>query len=364
MELFYSFFNWFRRWMFSNSPQIPWRWGYCEGESLFEDRHTRPLGLFLQIFEPQLLMQWFASVAPASAEARKAAIALDDLRERKSELGVKLADLQAQYVDKSSSKDDSWEWLLTVGLSLMLFFGIAQILHIDNVANLNPKKLPLFSLALIGAICLTAGAKLMVIYWVKATRSYEPTRTFLDDERHANIVAWWWRVFYGDSAVWLSIAVVVLEIAFAGTGLVRLLPRHLRQQLLIEVSAFIGAGIAALINVGLAWGKALEEIRLHKEYLTARSQEQELARRQAEVLKVTLKEVTREVEKQERFVKHLRELAQHEHERWESAVKRCYRRWYNAEPKRLQRFKEFYSQLNHNEHVDTNNGKQIMLTKN
>ncbi|MBW4589914.1 hypothetical protein G7B40_014460 [Aetokthonos hydrillicola Thurmond2011] len=331
MKFFYWLINWLQRLMFFDSPQIPWRWGNWEVESLFDNPHTHSLAIFLDTLEPQLLAQWYATVAPASAEARKAAIALDKLRQQKSEVAAKLADLEAQCPNKDDEKysskfnhDNNWEWLLTIGLSLMLFFGIAQTLHIDDVANLNSKKLPLFSLALVGAICLTAGAKLMVIRWVKATRSDEPTRSFYDDERYANPVAWWRRIFSGDSAVWLSLAVILLEIAFAGPGLIRLLPINLRKQLLIEVSAFIGAGIAALINVGLAWGTALEEIRSNKEYLTPRSEQQESTRRQAEVTKVAFNELTQEVKEQEQFVQHLTQLAQQEHDRWEATVKRIY----------------------------------------
>ncbi len=375
MKILSWLMNWFRSLIYLDSPQIPWRWGNWEVESLFENPHTRSLAVFLETLEPQLLAQWYASVAPASAEARKAAIALDQLQQEKNEVAAKLADLEIVCDDSSSSNNsskrtyidaqNSWEWLLTIGLSLMLFLGIAEPLGIDLE---NPtEKLPLFGLALLGAICLTAGAKLMVIRWVKATRSDEPKRSWYDDKRHANPVAFWWRIFSGDSAVWLSLAIVLLEMAFAGPGLMSHLQPTLQKQLLIQVSAYIGAGIAALINIGLAWGTALEEIHSHNEYLqelaTESAQQQELswqeaqerkfaARRQAKVTKVAFNELMLEVKEQKRFVEDLRKRAQQEHERWEATVKRCFRRWHNADPKRLERFKQFYSQLNQYTHDD------------
>jgi len=389
MGVFNWLINWFRSFIYLDSPQIPWRWGNWEVESLFDNPHTRSLAVFLDTLEPPLLAQWYASVAPASAEARKAAIALDQLLLEKNEVAAKLADLEVVCAESPSSKNsskrthidakNSWEWLLTMGLSLMLFLGIAEPLGIDIE---NPaEKLPLFGLALLGAICLTAGAKLMVIRWVKATRSDEPKRSWYDDKRYPNPVAFWWRIFSGDSAVCLSLAIVLLEMAFAGPGLISHLQITLQKQLLIQVSAYIGAGIAALINIGLAWGTALEEIHSHNEYLlelaTESAQQQELswqqaqerkfaAQRQAKVTKVVFNELMQEVKEQKRFVQDLRKRAQQEHERWEATVKRCFRRWHNADPKRLERFKQFYSQLNQHTHDDAviGNGKQILSTKN
>ncbi|MBO3464511.1 hypothetical protein, partial [Aetokthonos hydrillicola] len=86
MKFFYWLINWLQRLMFFDSPQIPWRWGNWEVESLFDNPHTHSLAIFLDTLEPQLLAQWYATVAPASAEARKAAIALDKLRQQKSEV--------------------------------------------------------------------------------------------------------------------------------------------------------------------------------------------------------------------------------------------------------------------------------------
>ena len=376
MEFFNWLIDWFKNLISPDSPQIPWRWGNWEVESLFDNPHTRSLAVFLDTLEPHLLAQWYASVAPASAEARKAAIALNELRLKKNEVAAKLADLEAvcdrdgDAFRSNSSKyaKNSWEWLLTIGLSLMLFLGLVENLHID-LNNLTSEQLPLSSLALVGAICLTAGAKLMVIRWVKATRSDEPKRSFYDDKRYANPVAFWSRIFSGDSAVWLSLAIVLLEIAFAGPGFISLLQIDVRKQLLVQVSAYMGTGIAALINIGLAWGTALEEIRSQNEYLlelATSGQQQQSDRRQAEVTKVVLSELRQEVKEQKREVQDLRKRAQREHDRWEATVKRCFRRWCNADPKRLERFKQFYSQLNEHTHYDAviGNGKQILSTKN
>ncbi|MBR8832554.1 MAG: hypothetical protein DSM106950_00540 [Stigonema ocellatum SAG 48.90 = DSM 106950] len=230
MGFFNWLFNWFRNLMSDDSPQIPWRWGNWEVESLFDNPHTQPLAVFLDALEPQLLAQWYASVAPASSEAKKAAIALNEICLAKNEVAAKLADLEVVCDEGAKSKNflkrndihgkNGWEWLLTIGLSRMLFLGIAEPLQIDmDMENLSSGHLLLFSLGLLGAICLT-------------------------------------------------------------------------------------------------------------------------------VTKVALKELMQEVEEQKRFVQDLRKLAQQEHQRWETTVKRCFRRWCNADPKRLERFKQFYSQLN------------------
>lgn len=339
---------------------------------------------FLDTWEPQLLAQWYASVAPAAAEARKAAIALEELRQEKNEVAAELASLEAlciQYEDESQRwkdtqtcepKEKNREWLLSVGLSLMLFLGIAQILGIE-MENLTFEQIPLFSLALLGAICLTLGAKLMIIRWVKATRSYEPKRSFYDDGRYANPVAFWRRIFSGDTAVWLSLAIIVLEIAFAGPGLIGLLPIDLRKHLLIQVSAFIGTGIAASINIGLAWGTALNDIRSQTEHLeqqlTIGTQQQFVwlqiykrkfeTRKQVEITKVLCNELIQEIEEQKQSVQYLERIAQKEYERWEATVRTRFRRWLNSNPKRWERFHQFHSQLNKNNRLDSvvNNGK-------
>jgi hypothetical protein len=387
MGFFNLLMNWFRRLVNHDSPQIPWRLGHWEVESLFENPHTRPLAIFLHTLEPQLLAQWYATVAPSATEARKAAMAVDELCLERNELTAQLAELEAiaaQNCDENPQRENVsqhtyWEWLLTIGLSLMLFLGIAENLRLE-VENFNFQQLPLFCLALLGAICLTAGAKLTVIRWVKATRTHKFVRSFYDDDRYAHRVAFWVRIISGDSAVWLSLAIVLLEIAFAAPGLIRHLPINLQKQLLIQVSAYMGTGIAALINVGLAWGTALEEIRSQNEHLqelaTEKAQQQHSAwqqtqarkcatQRQAEVTKVALKALTQEIEEKKRFVQDLTNRAQQEHDRWEATVKQCFRRWCNADPKRLERFQQFYSQLQGHTHHDTaiGNGKHPLSTK-
>jgi uncharacterized membrane protein YhaH (DUF805 family)/uncharacterized protein YeaO (DUF488 family) len=378
-----GFWNCLFDWMYFDTPQIPWRWGMWEVESLFENRHTLPLAKFLETKEPQLLAQWFASVAPAAALARQAEVTLDNLRLQRNELAAKLAELEVlgnEKVDADFSQRDRtqqvnyWEWLLTIGLSLMLFVGIAEILLQLDLSKLSPKKMPLFYLALLGAICLTAGAKLMVIRWVKATRSYEPKRNFFDDPNYANPAPFWSRLTSGDSAVWLSLAIVVMEVAFAAPGFIEMLPHKLQKQLLIQMTAFIGTGIAAMINIGLAWGTALNEIRLEQELTNVRIQHLELtwqqakqgkidSQRQAEVAKVLLKALTQDLKEQQRIAKDLRKQARLEHERWELSVKRRFRKWLNSHPKKWERFQEFYSQ--ENTPIDslesvTPNGKQTL----
>ncbi|MER3587520.1 MAG: hypothetical protein C4322_03480, partial [Mastigocladus sp. ERB_26_1] len=319
-----GFWNCLFDWMYFDTPQIPWRWGMWEVESLFDNRHTLPLAKFLETKEPQLLAQWFASVAPAAAQARQAEVTLDNLRLQRNQLAAKLAELEvldpeeADFIQRDRTPPiNYWEWLLTIGLSLMLFVGIAEILLQLDLGKLSPKKMPLFYLALLGAICLTAGAKLMVIRWVKATRSYEPKRNFFDDPNYANPIPFWSRLTSGDSAVWLSIAIVVLEVAFAAPGFIEMLPHKLQKQPLIQMTAFLGTGIAAMINIGLAWGTALNEIRLEQELTNVRIQQLELtwqqakqgkidSQRQTEVVKVLLKALTQDLKEQQRIAKDLR----------------------------------------------------------
>ncbi|MDF5719542.1 MAG: hypothetical protein PUP91_03415 [Rhizonema sp. PD37] len=62
-------------------------------------------------------------------------------------------------------------------------------MHITIIVSIEKENLTFEEIPLLGAICLTLGAKRMVIRWVKATRSYESKRSFNDDERYANPVA-------------------------------------------------------------------------------------------------------------------------------------------------------------------------------
>jgi hypothetical protein len=235
----------------------------------------------------------------------------------------------------------------------MLFLGLAEPLGLE-LQNFSQAKLPLFYLALLGAVCLTVGAKLMVIRWVRATRSHEPKRNFEDDPHHSNTVPFWSRWGKGDTAVYLSGLVVGFEIAFAGPGFMTLLPPNLQDQVLVQLSAFIGTGIAALINIGLAWGTALEQLRLEQLRLEGFGSPSEQTRREIHqkvaATEAELQELIRQLGAIARRAKDLRIRANLEHKRWERAVKRWFKGWIRSDPKRLERFNQLYAEVDDANH--------------
>jgi hypothetical protein len=367
-------------------------------KSLFEDEHTERLAWLLYYGDPELLHRWFRVVLPASSDAIEAEKKLNELTQKREDLEAIADEAKASIVplDEDSeassivqpleqrnqeSASGAFDALLSVGLSFMLFLGIAEYVGID-IQSIAPEKYFLVLLSVIASICFTVAAKKAIIKWVKATRFHEPQRTFIDDERYLSSIPFWARILQGDAAVWLTFVIVFFEMLFAAPGLIGFLPPKLATQFLFQMSAFTAAGLAAVINASWAWGVALNDIRLQQERqaewknaeaqkkveterlkIERRDREQSSEyqaqatknreyRQQAAKAEARLRVVVQQIQEQKREAVEARGRAVREHERWEKAV----REWSKANKSKIERFdQEIYPQIKQ----DLRIGKEI-----
>jgi hypothetical protein len=63
-----------------------------------------------------------------------------------------------------------------------------------------------------------------------------------------------------------DVSLPVMEMFFAGPGLMELLPQSLANNFFYQASAFVVAGLTAVINVFLAWGQAWEKIEQRQQH--------------------------------------------------------------------------------------------------
>jgi hypothetical protein len=266
MKWLSAFWYWLFGLVFTDTPSTPFSQGEFDEQitkpTPFDSFCSRPLAALLWYGEPELLNRWYHVVLCAAykyrAEEQEYQRLLNQQEETEAELGSLKGSLETALGEESASANstNNYQLALSLGLAFMLFLGISEYMGIE-IQSITPDKYLLVGLALAAAVSLTLKAKTELVKFVKATRSNEPKRSFHDDERHKNTVPFWERISTGDAAVWLSIAIVVFEMFFAAPGLLSLLPPKLQTQPLFMLSAFVAAGLAALVNVISAWGTAL-----------------------------------------------------------------------------------------------------------
>jgi hypothetical protein len=144
--------------------------------------------------------------------------------------------------------------LVNAGLSSMMAFAILHYFNI-RITRLKSGQELLFMLAIIMAISITVATKQAITIWVIRTRSGETERSFPQN------IAFWERLQTGDTLSYVSIIIPIMEMLFAGPGLMELLPSSLASNLFYQISAFVVAGLTATINIFLAWSQGLEKIQ-------------------------------------------------------------------------------------------------------
>ncbi|MBE9114871.1 hypothetical protein IQ249_03070 [Lusitaniella coriacea LEGE 07157] len=398
MKFFKSFWLWLLGGLFWDSPLLPWSLGTFNKETLFEDVHTHPLAKLLEYGQQELFQRFYCVVLTTARRVRREEEELADLLSKQEEFAAQVASLEGEVANRPKATPDSetyeiltqippkptipkWEVFLTVGLSSMLLLGIVEFLGF-NLQSLTLDKLPLLMLGLAFAICINLAEYKGIVGLVKGVRRYDPKRSFHNDPRYAETVPFWSRIQSGDAAIWTSIAIVVMETCFAAPGLINLLHPDEKKKFLFQLTVFAAAGLAALVNIILAWGNALAEIQWEqtmeeyklelKRELEARQQnpeyreqyernwqQQQEIRKQTQELysklgaaKAHLQEVTKQVAKKEQDVSTMREQARREYERWEIAV----RRWMQSHPDIVERFIEYYPQWQEEDDESSNNG--------
>lgn len=418
--------NWLTRWLlgwlldgvFWDSPQLPWALGTFDKDSLLKDPHTYPLAKLLEIGSPLLYMNLFWHVRPlayAVAQKEEGITRLQPEIERLAEevgaLEEEVANLphinpnpeddfpppnQPSVPDKPSKPEiEKWEIRLTVGLSLMLFLGIAAVLGIE-VQAVTPDQIPMLLFAIAGAVCINIAEFQGTYRFVAAYYRFEPKRSHYDDESLADQLPFWHHIRSGNPAVWVSFAIVLLETLFAFLGLISQLPPSLQSSFGFQLTAFAAAALAATVNLVIAWGNALRNVqwqqavdewnliklqiknnyhqaledyhqakeeRLQNEtYFQRREQylekEQEIARerqilrKQLGAVQGKLQEKQKNLNSQEQELVTLRLKAVQEYERWELAV----RRWIKENPTKVDNFIKLFPQSNSADSSLFNNG--------
>ena len=335
--------------IFSRKPS--WSEGIFVGESLFQDEHTQALANYLQNEAPYLLQQWFWVVRALAIRAKQEREYLNELKLKQRSLEDMISK-EATYADptfvgffkrlrimptgknpqgKIQGKIQGKNRLmmaLSIGLSFQQFIAISQLLGVQ-LENIQLQDLTLLLLAGAAAISLTLAAKEGIIRWVRATRRAEPERIY------PNGVPFWKRLQAGDTLCWCTILIVMGEAAFASPGFLALLPPRLAAEVSYQVLAFLFSGLAAYINVFLAWGIGLEE-NAHQigELPFVDAEYFERSEKPGGTPKVTLKPLnikrlsdlyTRDIMEQKKVVRQAERLAGDAHQQWSREIKRLIR---------------------------------------
>lgn len=336
--------------IFGRKPS--WSEGLFEGESLFRDEHTQALANYLQNEAPYLLQQWFWVVRTLAIRAKQEREYLNELKLKQRSL-EEIVYKEETYTNqpfslfkrlrimpkgKSAQGKGRLMAALSVGLSFQQFIAISELLGV-RLEDVQSKDLLLLVLSGAAAISLTFAAKEGIIRWVRATRRAEPVQIY------PNVVPFWKRLQVGDTLCWCTILIVVGETAFASPGFLSLLPPRLAAEFSYQVVAFVFTGLAAYINVFLAWGMGLEENAYQRGGLPRVDAEYFEGIKQPDGTKrttFTLSNIkrlnglyTRDIKEQKKVVRQAERLAGNAYRRWSSEVKRLIKskgmtEWKNA----------------------------------
>ncbi len=254
-----------------------------QGQDILANQPLQPYLIAILAREsPILLAQYDQAVLPsierAITEQEKLlqiqAAAQPDIQKYTAEEARLQAQLQAYDLEKPAVQlpkalrstkpkaDRRVTWMVNIGLSSMLALAITHYLGIRITRLRSGLELLLLILAILMAIGITLASKQAITTWVIRTRSSETARDF------PRQIAFWERLQRGDSLSYVSIGLPVMEMFFAGPGLMELLPQSLADNFFYQASAFVVAGLTAVINVFLAWGQAWEKIEQRQQQQT------------------------------------------------------------------------------------------------
>ena len=307
---------------------------------VFEDAEKRDLAELLGAVEPFLLALWVEWLLPLEHYARVERCRLNEIRTSRQKMTGVLK------FSEGSGTERFWQWcqsmattlsrykvvrggkqrdmlfskggikVLSIGLSFMQFIAISsEILGVD-LQNIEGNQCFLLLLSALAAISLTFGAKEAISRWVKA-------RGMLNER-----VPVFLTLLKGDGLAWCCLVLVIGEACFAAPGLLSLLSPRLASQTTFQVSAFCTAGLAAFVNVALAYSVALEELKFVSQIISREDEPGSVAQAlelQPWVVDRVGKSYNREVREQERTVFRAENAARKARERWMRQVRRCLR---------------------------------------
>lgn len=176
--------------------------------------------------------------------------------------------------------------LIAAGLSFLQFLSITEILGV-SIQSPAAEDTPMFVLAAVAGLALTFGTKELLTRLVKVE--------FRNGRQHEEFYKSFMR---GDTLSYLSLALVVIETAFAAPGLLALLPPRMADSTISQLGAWLAASLAALVNIGLAWAVAISEIDAETRFFKA----SEINATDVPDLPVTEKDLLYQIKEQKRIV--------------------------------------------------------------
>lgn len=348
------------------TPQIGFGDGTLSRRDLFQDPAFIQVLEILNEFNPILVSQLSGDVIPSDNRVQVESQKLQQLKDnlatleaQKAKAEVSLQPLPSDlHIQENKPETTPYQapWyygMLTLGLSFMLLLGLNDITTGKQLRNIKSADYPVVTLNWLAASCMTLGIKQVMSKTGKQSFRYEPNRSFPDDRKYPDLVAWWLRYGKGDGGLWLGIVLISMETCFAAPGLIALLRPDLAAQLVYQVAMTATAGLAATTNVAFGWQCGVEEARheynqeLEQKLFDSQLQElrdskkeQVLVERNTELAcqlqeAVALLPLLRlEIERQQKIVADARVRAQLENARWEREVKQ----WLQKHPEQIEQF--------------------------
>ncbi len=142
-------------------------------------------------------------------------------------------------------------------------------------------------------------------------------------QKGAAKIPFWQLMKEGHPPFYLALVIVILEIAFATPGLLNLLPPSLSKQLLWQLVAMLGVGLAALVNVTLAWGKTLPKLENKEEKLKIMDKIEKINHQINRLF--VLQNLEEQIQETKQILSDRTARAIREHRRRELSVKHCMR---------------------------------------
>ena len=354
---------------FYDTPHVPYGDGSAPQDIVEKSFNSYNLMPLLNKYRPELCHQYEYSVLTASSQSRAEQAELEQLKAKKEPVEEEYATARASIEElfdtqkpdfdpKKLEKPEEpwWHWLLTAGLSIMLFLGFCHYLDVDiaDIPSLNfynPAELFPLLQALFGAICINLGEKIGIEGLAESHCRYEPKRNHRDDSNFKNNLPWWELYRTGDVLIWSATLFVIVEVCFAVPGLLSLQDPTSAAQLSTKIILACGAALAALANIYMAVQTAKKQIEWKQKRCELFEREQEWLAVERERLKSDdsvrenrhhqtraakakrkLESIEQEIAVQKAIADDAFERARREHERWEFEVKR----WIEANPEKVE----------------------------
>ncbi|MEH1862545.1 MAG: hypothetical protein V7L21_32110 [Nostoc sp.] len=352
--------NWF------DTPKIGFHEGNVSRENIFADNFYKPTIETLQDQNPMLLMQWGASVVPASENAKKLSDKIESLEQEITLLGKEkyaaesaIQPLRREEYERLSKlvpyKRPWWHWLLVFGLSYSLFLGLNK--HSDvELKRLKAFQYPIAALNLSAAVGITLSIKATMSSLGKRSKQFT-VEPISENATSFETVAWWLRFIEGDRTLWIGLGFIILETCFAFPGLISILQTSLAKQTIYQIATFGASALSATANIALAWTTGLEEAsHLHEQELKVQElndhlkdilnpQEDfkiavnnELHKRKIEATDKRVEELQEELIKQQELLSEAKENARLEYERWAYLMKTSFKSLESSSSQQIQNY--------------------------